>query len=248
MHPKQNKQASSVGEAGSPLAALIGTLCGPILFLLALWFVFGASAIAPVPSAPAPAVRTADIDPSPRFKAMTDPPTVVIGSNAQRCNDCHALVDLSSNDGQPLVQHADIKLNHGRNDRCLSCHDQEDRNRLVGQHGKSLPYAEVAKLCAQCHGPVYNDWTNGTHGKTLGYWDASKGKAHKLLCTECHDPHSPAYQPIRPLPGPNTLRMGEPDTEVAEHISEERNPLLRWRFDEHNVADHGQDSAGVGAH
>jgi hypothetical protein len=252
MPPNKAKQDSGANESGSALSNLIASLCGPILLALALWFLLGASKNAPVPPAQTPAIQASDIDPTPRFAMMSDPPSAVIGGIAQRCNDCHGLVDLSRNDGQPLVQHSNIKLNHGLNDRCLSCHDREDRNRLVGRHGENLAYADVAELCSQCHGPVFNDWTNGTHGKTLGYWDSTQGDSRKLTCTECHDPHSPAYQPMRPLPGPNTLRMGKQDAEFAAHISEERNPLLRWRLDESNGGHHGnghnQDTTDGGAH
>jgi len=251
MPSNHSKSDTLAGEAGSSLSTLVASMCGPLLLLVALWFLFGAGQTAPVPLVSTPAILASDIDPSPRFNAMTDPPTTIIGGNAQRCNDCHGLVDLSRNDGEPLVQHKGIALDHGLNDRCLSCHDTKDRNRLVGRHGENLAYKDVAQLCSQCHGPVYNDWSNGTHGKTLGYWDASQGESRRLICTECHDPHAPAYKPMKPLPGPHTLRMGKQGAEFATHMSEERNPLLRWRLDDNHDSKHDtqeQDNAEEGAH
>jgi len=247
MPPNQANQREMNPEHRSRFTNLVASLCGPALLLLALWFVFGASTTAPVPTAPAPVIPASDINPAPRFTIMTDPPSTVIGGKVQRCNDCHSLVDLSRNNGQPLVQHTNITLNHGRNDRCLNCHDRKDRGRLVGPHGKNLPYADVAELCAQCHGSIFNDWRLGTHGKTLGYWDSDLGESRRLVCTECHDPHAPAYKPMRPLPGPNTLRMGPPDKQFPEHMTEELNPLLRWRSDE-NAADRDRDATDGGDH
>ncbi|MCB9848253.1 MAG: hypothetical protein H6814_07540 [Phycisphaeraceae bacterium] len=241
---------SSPKNRGAALNEVIASICGPLLLLLALWFVLGAAPTAPVPDAATPVVRAADIDPAPRFQRMTDPASTLIAGIRQRCNDCHALADLSRNTGEPLVQHANIMLNHGLNDRCLNCHDRADRSKLVGLHGGKLPYADVEQLCAQCHGPIYNDWKLGTHGKTLGYWNAGLGQPNRLVCTECHNPHAPAYEPIRPLPGPHTLRMGSPDPEVATHISEQRNPLIRWQDEEHGTAPQNseQDYTEGGAH
>jgi len=91
-----------------------------------------------------------------------------------------------------------------------------------------VPFSDVQSLCAQCHGPVFRDWERGTHGKTLGAWDLSSPDAHRLTCTECHNPHSPAYEPIEPLPGPNTLRMGEQHKKAHGAHENERNPLRKW--------------------
>ena len=44
---------------------------------------------------------------------------------------------------------------------------------------------------------------------------------------DCHDPHSPRFGKIEPLPGPNTLRMGEPYHHSSE--AQDRNPLERWK-------------------
>ena len=49
----------------------------------------------------------------------------------------------------------------------------------------------------------------------------------RLKCTECHDPHSPAYPRMQPLPGPNTLRMGPQDS--VQHHGVPENTLEKWK-------------------
>jgi hypothetical protein len=93
------------------------------------------------------------------------------------------------------------------NDWCFNCHDVAERERLVLQDTTTVMFVEVPVLCAQCHGTTYRDWQRGMHGKTTGSWDKASGNQRRLLCTECHNPHGPAYGKLVPLPGPNTLRM-----------------------------------------
>ncbi len=92
--------------------------------------------------------------------------------------------------------------------------------------GTRIGFNYAPRLCAQCHGTVFRDWERGTHGKTMGSWDADDPRRHRLACNDCHDPHSPAYPKFAPLPGPNTLRMGEQHG-VTGH-SERHIPLQRW--------------------
>jgi len=117
---------------------------------------------------------------------------------------------------------------HGDNDSCLNCHAKDDREKLALRNGGLVGFDHVEQLCAQCHGPIYNDWERGTHGKTIGYWDLTSGESIKLSCTQCHDPHQPTYQGMKPLPGPNTLRMG--DKHGGHDQIDENNPLQRWRL------------------
>ncbi|MEE8468706.1 MAG: hypothetical protein V3T22_09635 [Planctomycetota bacterium] len=202
-------------------------------FLLSFWFLYGPQP--GLPCMPAAAdVSAADIDPAPMRRVLSDPPTVRIGGLDQRCSNCHRLFDSSTVRQSQFMQHAHIVLDHGLNDTCVNCHDVDDRNRLALRNGETVGYAQVQLLCAQCHGTLYRDWQAGTHGRSDGYWDTRRGERVRLTCTECHDPHSPAYDPMVPLPGPNTLRMGHPSQPSDE--AARANPLRKWMFVPRNEA------------
>lgn len=203
---------------------LFAWVIGPAFLGLAAWFVLG-SPRTQVPAAPSALVSRDLIRPGARRGMTGEPPEVVVGGFRHRCNECHRLFDSPPVDRRTLVQHTEIVLRHGMNDRCFNCHDHRDRERLVTRTG-TIGFDEVPRLCAQCHGTVYRDWERGMHGKTMGSWDASSGAQRRLTCNECHDPHSPAYPVIAPLPGPNTLRMG--DQSPSEGHGERHVPLRRW--------------------
>lgn len=63
-----------------------------------------------------------------------------------------------------------------------------------------IAQADVVQLCAKCHGTIYRDWEAGVHGRQNGYWDAAKGEKTRLRCIQCHDPHSPQFKDMKPLP------------------------------------------------
>jgi len=143
------------------------------------------------------------------------------------CQTCHSLFETDPTVQRELFQHTNIRLNHGLNDRCLNCHSTKNRDYLVLNGEREIPFGEVELLCAKCHGPTYRDWQKGIHGKTLGSWESGNPAQRRLKCTECHDPHSPAFEHIVPLPGPHTLRMGPQSKESPEH--RKRNVLQLWR-------------------
>jgi hypothetical protein len=116
------------------------------------------------------------------------------------CSECHAF--LSPNPERRLLEgmHSDIEFRHDAENRwCLDCHDVNDRDQLRLANGTLIPFTESHRLCGQCHGTIYRDWREGIHGKRTGYWDGSK---RYLLCVHCHNPHSPRFAPLRPLPPP----------------------------------------------
>jgi hypothetical protein len=161
------------------------------------------------------------LTPGPRRHAKADPPTYMNGGFEHRCNSCHRLFRSRPEIAATLVQHKEVVLNHGLNNRCYNCHDRKDREKLVLMRGVLGGYTDATLLCAKCHGPAYRDWQKGTHGKTLGTWQDTDAR-RRLNCTECHDPHSPAYPKITPLPSPHTLRMGEQASEPEE---DDQSPL-----------------------
>jgi len=75
-----------------------------------------------------------------------------------------------------------------------------------------VPFTESYRLCGQCHGTQFRDWRTGIHGKRTGYWDGPK---RYLLCVHCHNPHSPRFAALQPLPPPlrpQYLAAGEVET------------------------------------
>ena len=96
--------------------------------------------------------------------------------------------------------HGDIVFEHDAEHRwCLDCHDVTDRDELRLASGVRVPFTESYRLCGQCHGTQFRDWRTGIHGKRTGYWT---GPSRYLLCVHCHDPHSPRFKPLQPLPPP----------------------------------------------
>ncbi len=201
---------------------------GPVFFALAAWLVM-ASPEARIPLEPANPVGKERFAPGARRALTHGEPSFVSGGFVHQCNDCHRHFDSPPalpGERRTMVQHTDVVLNHGMNDRCFNCHDEKDRSRLSLFDGTMLAFDEAPRLCAQCHGTLYRDWQRGMHGKTLGSWDVRSGNQRRLHCNECHDPHSPAYPRYEPLPGPRTLRMG--DQSERAHEGDRHEPLRRW--------------------
>lgn len=200
----------------------------PLVFLaLAAHFVLDARRPMELSIPAASGVTRADLHLGPPRAVLADPPTIQNGPFRQTCNECHRIFPPRDVLRSPPLQHAHVVLAHGLNDRCTNCHAREDRDRLALQDGRTLAFAEVARVCAQCHGTLYRDWQLGAHGRTSGHWDRAAGPAERLTCTQCHDPHAPAFPPLAPLAGPNTLRMGR--QERGEPPGEPENPLERWK-------------------
>ncbi len=113
------------------------------------------------------------------------------------CSSCHGVMKPVFS-RRKLSFHEDITLNHD-NLWCLDCHNASNRDRLNKTGGKIITFNELQSLCGICHGVIYTEWTQGVHGKRTGYWN---GEKHYLLCTDCHNPHSPRFNPLRPEPPP----------------------------------------------
>ncbi|MFO1497235.1 MAG: hypothetical protein U1G07_02365 [Verrucomicrobiota bacterium] len=117
------------------------------------------------------------------------------------CMECHKLFPARWHyDDRSFNEHKNIVLDHGNNRFCLNCHHPVNRNAFVDYDGAEIAQADVVKLCAKCHGTIYRDWLAGVHGRENGFWKADLGEKTKLRCIQCHDPHSPKFKAMQPLP------------------------------------------------
>jgi hypothetical protein len=99
-----------------------------------------------------------------------------------------------------LEFHEDIVLDHAEGQRwCLDCHNPDDRDTLRLASGNLVSFKESYFLCGQCHGTIYRDWRAGVHGKSTGMWN---GEKQYRLCVHCHNPHTPRFKSLKPLPPP----------------------------------------------
>jgi hypothetical protein len=134
------------------------------------------------------------------------------------CSDCHADMESNTERRELVDMHDDIVLNHGPSERwCLDCHNTDDRDNLRLVNGSLVGFDESYQLCGQCHGTIFRDWRAGIHGRRRGYWNGAK---EYLLCAHCHDPHSPKYKPIAPLPPPVRPQFLASSAQPESHESE----------------------------
>jgi len=211
-------------------AAWVGWLL-PVGFAALAGVIFTGSRHTDIPLPPQQAFDHGSLIVGPRRVAMTDPAHLLVEGRPQTCNGCHQIFNSERPAGTALDYHQSVRLNHGLNDRCVNCHDQGNRERLTLHDGSTVTMADTPRLCSQCHGTVYRDWQRGTHGKTLGSWITRSAAQQRLNCNQCHDPHSPKYEPYAPLPGPNTLRMGEQGHPAVADPGNKRSPLQRWLYE-----------------
>jgi hypothetical protein len=222
---KERQGVGGEAHERAPRWVDVGLVVG--FLALAAWFVWGSPTFEP-PSAATPAVAASDLSTDPIRGEIPHEPLITIGSFTRRCNECHKLFESAEETPRRLTEHQHIVLDHGLNDRCHNCHDRGNHERLAVRGGPGLTFAEVPRLCAGCHGPTYRDWERGMHGRSSGSWDPGSPEQNRLLCSDCHDPHAPAFEPLRPLPAPNTLRMG-PAGKEHETPVDDIDPLRKWR-------------------
>jgi hypothetical protein len=150
-------------------------------------------AVESTPEIPIPEVKTTATE----LHAVPPPP---FSEDIFPCSECHAEMETNLKRREMEDFHDEIELKHGTRDRwCFDCHNPENRDMLRLASGKLVPYTESYNLCGQCHGDKLRDWNVGVHGKRTGKWD---GKKQYLLCAHCHNPHAPAFAPIKPMPAP----------------------------------------------
>ena len=131
--------------------------------------------------------------------------------------DCYACHDkgkpptLRFDEHQNLIipqEHSDIVMGHGehgRNNNCFNCHNENNLELLQTRDGRVLKFQDSPQLCGSCHGPTYEDWEAGAHGRISGFWDRKLGLIKRQDCVNCHNPHTPTFQGRKPAPGPHAL-------------------------------------------
>ena len=178
-----------------------------VAFYLNLWG--RQPGLAPIPATPPDFTNTATVRMSAAELFRTGGDT-----SGMACYSCHdqkkpVVVQLDTNGAIKLPEeHRDLVLKHGRNNRndhCFNCHDPKNLEQLRAREGQAFKLTESTLLCASCHGPTYRDWSVGIHGRTSGFWERTRGDIVRQDCTACHDPHAPAFPPMKPGPGPHLL-------------------------------------------
>jgi hypothetical protein len=116
------------------------------------------------------------------------------------CSECHFEEDEVDTAPRDVDFHDTVTFNHASESRwCLDCHDSKNRDMLHLADGRLISFEESYRLCGQCHAQQKNDWMAGDHGRRTGSWS---GQKEYLLCAHCHNPHRPAFQPLKPQPAP----------------------------------------------
>lgn len=129
------------------------------------------------------------------------------------CVTCHSVrrrggLPASASELQQF--HGGLVFKHGEQ-ACGSCHRADRPDGLHLASGRDLDMADVMTLCGQCHGPQLRDYVHGAHGGMNGHWDLQRGGRKRNNCVDCHDPHSPAYAPARPVMPPRDRFLTWPE-------------------------------------
>ena len=117
------------------------------------------------------------------------------------CSTCHstrAAQVATVSTAQLNEFHEGLQYTHGAVS-CLSCHNAANYDTLKKADGVAVPFVDTMQLCAQCHGPQHRDYQHASHGGMNGFWDLGRGPRQRNTCTDCHDPHSPAFQRVTPV-------------------------------------------------
>ncbi len=123
-----------------------------------------------------------------------------------RCSVCHTEARVTVRDGV-LFTHGNVVLNHGRERdslSCSDCHNEKERDFLVGKKGVKVDFDHSYQLCGKCHFRQKSDWLGGAHGKRVVYW---AGERIINNCTTCHNPHSPRFK--KRMPATYSLPLDE---------------------------------------
>ena len=123
------------------------------------------------------------------------------------CSTCHRgpieeqpLLDTKRDAAHPnlVLSHADAQTMD-----CVTCHDGANLDQLVSMSDEPIAFDHAYQVCASCHFQQVDDWAGGAHGKRIGGW---RGERMVMNCTECHDPHAPAFDQRWPAKTPRIPR------------------------------------------
>jgi formate-dependent nitrite reductase cytochrome c552 subunit len=123
-----------------------------------------------------------------------------------RCSVCHTDKIPQARDSS-LFTHGDIKISHGREKdglSCADCHQEKEKDFLVGKKGENVDFDHSYLLCGKCHFRQLSDWVGGAHGKRVKYW---AGERVINNCATCHNPHSPRFE--KRMPAAYSLPLDE---------------------------------------
>lgn len=151
---------------------------------------------------PGPPIGTIEIHQPERLTSVATDELDALGRPVRvACVTCHSLRAPG-----PLPRamaeldefHTGLRLAHGEVS-CGSCHGPDSPPALRLADGTRVELRDAILLCRQCHGPQARDYDHGAHGGMTGHWDLSAGGRTRNHCVDCHDPHSPAFEPTRPV-------------------------------------------------
>jgi nitrate/TMAO reductase-like tetraheme cytochrome c subunit len=179
------------------------------------------------PAAQSPVARPAEAPAVPPHRPAGHAPKVATGvvDHAGKpvgvsCMTCHATREPDRTNGvggaTPDEFHQKLKYAHA-GQSCLSCHNAADYDSLRAADGRSVSFAQAQQLCAQCHGPQTRDYRAGSHGGMTGHWDRASGPRVRNTCTDCHDPHAPAYPAWTPVFSPVDAAARQQAAREAQH-------------------------------
>lgn len=178
--------------------------------LLALFLLLGACAV-DQPTATGTTLAEPPIAPmqheSAPIRGDVPPLAFVVDEDFFPCSTCHEGFEGDMSELTLENTHANITFDHGRNVRCLNCHNPANSEAYVDHDGSEIPADNPTLLCAKCHGPHYREWTLDVHGRVGDFWDQRFGEQQKLSCVQCHDPHRPRFPTMAPERAPVYTRF-----------------------------------------
>jgi hypothetical protein len=125
------------------------------------------------------------------------------------CSSCHTEKKNAQVQDGAVAAHGSIENNHGsvqNKPTCFMCHDEKERDFLRDAKGTKIDFDHSYQLCGQCHFRQKRDWLGGAHGKREAYW---AGERVVRSCTNCHNPHSPAFAKKMPATYSRPLNQKE---------------------------------------